>query len=437
MSKKSTSPLVLLALSLVPFIMVLGNSMLIPVLPKIKSTLHLTPFQVSLLITLFSIPAGLTIPLAGILSDRIGRKMIVVPGLLVYAAGGLIAGLSPLLNIATYPILLVGRVIQGIGAAGTAPIAMALAGDIFAKHQRSKVLGLMEAANGLGKVVSPIVGALVALIAWYAPFLLFPLLCIPSALAVWFLIKEPQDKKSTQSMGAYFNSLKSIFQKKSTLLLPAFFAGSVVLFILFGLLFYLSEFLEKTFKIDGVIKGLYLAIPVLAMAATSYGTGLLIKKKTNLVKMLIVSGLILNGLGLIAIALFTNLYYYLAATAVVGIGTGLVLPCLNTLVTGAVASDERGLVTALYGSVRFIAVALGPPVFSVLIKGSKLVSFGIVSALAVLAAILFFTLAHPALGNKTTKKANQGSMAGKVNLDPVPALRKPFKTTEDGKQKDR
>lgn len=427
MTKKPTSPLVLLSLSLVPFIMVLGNSMLIPVLPKIKSTLHLTPFQVSLLITLFSIPAGLTIPLAGVLSDRVGRKKIVVPGLLVYAAGGLISGLPPLLNIASYPILLAGRVIQGIGAAGTAPIAMALAGDIFAKQQRSKVLGLMEATNGLGKVVSPILGALVGLLAWYAPFLLFPLLCIPSALAVWLLIKEPQDRKNTQSLNAYFSSLKSIFQKKSSLLLPAFLAGSIVLFSLFGLLFYLSEFLEKTFKIDGVIKGLYLAIPVLAMAATSYGTGLFIKKKTNLVKTIVVGGLILTGLGLIAIAFFTNLYYYLAATAIVGIGTGLVLPCLNILVTGAVASDERGLVTALYGSVRFIGVALGPPVFSVLIKGSKLVSFGIVSALAGLAAILFFTLAHPAQGNKTTKTPDHGVKAGKPKLNAVPALRKPLK----------
>lgn len=436
-STKPTSFFILLSLSLVPFIMVLGNSMLIPVLPKIKSTLNLNPFQVSMLITLFSIPAGLTIPMAGVLSDRVGRKKIIIPGLILYAAGGIVSGISPLINIATYPILLAGRVIQGIGAAGTAPIAMALAGDIFTKQQRSKVLGTMEAANGLGKVVSPILGALVGLIAWYATFWLFPLLCIPSALAVWFLIKEPGDKKNTQSLKAYFSSLKKIFQKKSSLLLPAFYAGSIVLFSLFGLLFYLSEFLEKTFKIDGVIKGLYLAVPVLAMAISSYGTGLYIKKKTNLIKIIVISGLVVTGLGLLAMAFFTNLYYYLAATAIVGIGTGPVLSCLNTIVTSSVASDERGLVTALYGSVRFIGVALGPPVFSVLMRGSKLITFSIVASLAGLAALLFFIFAKPAQQSTTSKANDEVAKVIKPRLSVVPVLRKPFinEESEDGQQK--
>jgi ACDE family multidrug resistance protein len=398
----SASPLILLSLSLVPFIMVLGNSMLIPVLPKIQSSLNITPFQVSMLITMFSIPAGLTIPLAGVLSDQVGRKKVVIPALCIYAAGGLVAGLSPMLNVGTYPLLLAGRVIQGIGAAGTAPIAMALAGDIFVKQQRSKVLGIMEAANGLGKVVSPILGALVGLIAWYATFWLFPLLCIPAALAVWFFIEEPKDKKTNQSLSAYFSSLKKIFKKKSNLLLPSFFAGLVVLFSLFGLLFYLSELLEKTHKIDGVIKGFYLAIPVLAMAAASYGTGIYIKKRSKQVKIIVVGGLVFTGLGLLAMAFFTNLYYYLGATALVGIGTGPVLACLNTIVTGSVASDERGLVTALYGSVRFIGVALGPPFFSVLMKSPKLITFGIVAIIAGLAAVLFYVFAK-------TNSANQGT----------------------------
>lgn len=78
--KKSTGIQVAL-LSLVPFIMVLGNSMLIPVLPRIKESLRISQFWVSLLITAFSIPAGLVIPLAGMLSDQIGRKKVMAPAL--------------------------------------------------------------------------------------------------------------------------------------------------------------------------------------------------------------------------------------------------------------------------------------------------------------------------------------------------------------------
>lgn len=68
--------LVVAALSVRLLIMVLGNSMLIPVLPDIREALNLSPVQVSLIITLFSLPAGLIIPITGFLSDRYGRKRL-------------------------------------------------------------------------------------------------------------------------------------------------------------------------------------------------------------------------------------------------------------------------------------------------------------------------------------------------------------------------
>ncbi|MFY9377413.1 MAG: MFS transporter, partial [Peptococcia bacterium] len=84
-------------LAAVPFIMVLGNSMLIPVLPEMRNALNLTQFQSGLIITLFSVPAGVTIPLAGLLSDRVSRRWIIAGALIIYAAGGLIAGLGSVL----------------------------------------------------------------------------------------------------------------------------------------------------------------------------------------------------------------------------------------------------------------------------------------------------------------------------------------------------
>lgn len=63
--------------------MVLGNSMLIPVFPQMKQVMGLTQFQVGLIVTFFSVPAGILIPFAGFLSDRYGRKVIMVPALFV------------------------------------------------------------------------------------------------------------------------------------------------------------------------------------------------------------------------------------------------------------------------------------------------------------------------------------------------------------------
>lgn len=84
---------------------------------------------------------------------------------------------------------------QGVGAAGTAPIAMALTGDLFKGGEQSKVLGLVEASNGFGKVISPILGSLLALIIWYAAFFAFPIFCLISILLTIFFVKEKKKEE--------------------------------------------------------------------------------------------------------------------------------------------------------------------------------------------------------------------------------------------------
>jgi len=363
---KGKTMLVLAALGAVPFIMVLGNSMLIPVLPQMQKSLGISQFQTSLVISLFSIPAGLVIPFAGLLSDRIGRKQVIVPSLLLYGIGGLIAGVAALYMKECYWIIISGRIIQGIGAAGTAPVTMALVGDIFTTRERSKALGYIEASNGFGKVVSPILGSLVAILAWYATFFVFPLLTVPIAAAVWFLVREPAAKTRQQSISRYLNSIKTIFANKAGFLLTAFLAGSLSLFLLFGILFFLSDFLESSLNLFGIKKGFVLAIPVSVMSGTSFITGTFIKKQVSLMKKLVVTGLGIMTLTLGILPLFRNPWLFVGIMSAAGIGAGLILPCLNTLITSSSSIQERGMITSLYGAVRFFGVAAGPPVFGLL-----------------------------------------------------------------------
>lgn len=406
----------ILALGGVPFIMVLGNSMLIPVLPEIKEALNLSQFEVSLIITLFSIPAGLAIPFAGFLSDRFGRKIVIIPSLILYGLGGVVAGLAALLLKNSYYVILGGRILQGIGAAGTAPVAMALCGDIFTGKERGKALGSIEASNGMGKVVSPILGALIGLIAWYATFWVFPALTVLIAIGVWFLVKEPNTAGNQQKVGQYVSSVKKIFLNKAGLLSTTFLAGSLVLLLLFGVLFYLSDFLETTHKIFGVRKGLVLAIPVLAMSSTSLITGNFIQKKVKLMKILIILGLAIISLSMASLPFAKSLYYFVGIMAVAGMGVGLVLPCINTLITSSCSIDERGMVTSLYGGVRFFGVAIGPPLFGALMEVSPSFMFW-VSAGAVLPVILMSIFLVPA-------KAPDKGQSPIGRLQAVPARKK-------------
>lgn len=393
--RNQSNALILTVLSSIPVIMVLGNSMLIPVLPTIETRMKITSFQVSLLITLFSISAGIIIPLAGILSDRYGRKRIIAPALLLYGLGGLLTGFASLWDEGIYWMMLTGRIVQGIGAAGTAPIAMALVSDLYSQSERSSALGIIEAANGLGKVISPILGSLIALITWYAIFFTFPILTVPIALALWFFIKEPEQNRNVQPLSTYKENIIKTWNKQGKWLLVAFLAGSVALFILFGVLFFLSDLLEKRYGIDGVVKGLILAIPLLGMSSVSFWAGRHIQQKTRIMKRFIVTGLFILALGMILVPFITNTYLLIIDLVGIGIGSGLILPSLNTLITSAVGSQERGIVTSLYGSVRFFGVAIGPPVFGALADSKYLLYLGNGALAAVTGLLAVWTIQHP------------------------------------------
>lgn len=406
MADKKPNAWAIFAIALTPFMMVLGNSMLVPILPTMKAKLHLSQFEVSLVITVFSLAAGIIIPLVGYLSDRFGRKRVIVPSLFLYGLGGLISGVAAWFLKDSYWLIIGGRTIQGIGAAGTSPIAMALIGDQFKGGEESKVLGMIESSNGIGKILSPIFGSLLALMTWYAVFFAFPVLTFLTAIFFWFVIHEKK-KKEAKPLPQYIAALRKIFQKDGKWLIPSFLVGSAGLFILFGVLFYLSDVLENRFQIDGVIKGSILAIPLLGMVTTSYITGSKIKQNKTLIRKVMYVGLFLVTLSTGLVTFFKGLSIMIALLTITGVGIGLLLPCLNTLITGAVEKSERGMITSLYGSVRFLGVAFGPPIFGWLMGISHQVLFLSVGGISLLILILSVWLIRPG-------KREQGTAGGSL-----------------------
>lgn len=382
------------AIGSIPLIMTLGNSMLIPIFPQMKSALKLSQFQVSLTITVFSVAAAIFIPILGYLSDRFSRKIIILPALFLYGIGGFLAGIGASALSHSFAWILMGRILQGIGAAGTAPIAMALTGDLFKGGEQSRVLGIVEASNGLGKVLSPILGSLLGLIVWYMVFYAFPAICLVSIILTWIFIKEKRNRQAPPPFGKYVRGLLSVFKYEGRWLFTAYLAGATCLFTLFGILFYLSDVLEQQYQINGVRKGLILAIPLLVMGTTSYITGSKIGKKLVTMKRLTVLGFFLMTLSYGLLFLVEKLFPFLLILAISSVGTGLILPCINSFITGAVGKERRGFVTSLYGSVRFLGVAIGPPVMTRLMEWSKAGMFFSLASLTFVVGLLALTLIH-------------------------------------------
>lgn len=380
----------LLALSSIPLIMTLGNSMFIPVLPEIRRQLHVSAFQTSLLITSYSVMAILLIPIAGYLSDRLGRKAVIIPSLLIAAMGGAVCGAAAVWMDNSYPIILAGRVLQGIGAAGAMPIVLPLVGDMFNNEQDvSSGLGMIETANTSGKVLSPMLGSALVAIVWYLPFWAIPVLCFISITLVFFLVKKPEKpEKRPVPIRPFLRSTLQLLKEHFRWLMALFMIGCIGMFMLFGLLFYLSETLEETHGYKGIRKGCILAIPLAVLSAASFVAGKCIGNNKRRMKWIVCSGFGLSAAAVGGCLLFDSVAGVIACLSAAGLGIGASLPCLDSFITDGIEKEQRGTISSLYSSMRFVGVAAGPMIAALLMKESDKILFTTMIAAGAVAALL-------------------------------------------------
>ncbi|OCA90802.1 MFS transporter [Bacillus sp. FJAT-27225] len=395
-SELSKQKWAILSLSSIPLVMTLGNSMLIPVLPRMEKELAISPFQSSMIITVYSIVAIVLIPFAGYLSDHIGRKKVIIPSLIIAAVGGIISSWASWKADDAYWIILAGRALQGVGAAGAFPIVLPLVGDLFKNDDDvSSTLGMIETSNTLGKVLSPVLGSFLAGILWYLPFISIPLFCTVSIIMMIFLVKCPKITNKPVPFKKFFEGVKETFTKKGRWLYAIFFIGGILMFVLFGILFYLSDIFEKQYAIKDIKKGLFLALPLGALCLASFITGKVIKKNKVLMKWLILIGIVMAGAAIAALYFSDKLWYLLLMFTIAGIGIGTSLPCLDSLITEGVEKEERGTITSIYSSMRFIGVAVGPPVIALLMKKADVWIFILLSGVCILSAFVTIRQIRP------------------------------------------
>lgn len=387
---------IILSLASIPLIMTLGNSMLIPILPEMEETLDISKLESSYIITAYSVIAIFFIPIAGYLSDQFGRKTVIMPSLIITGIGGLIAGWASWQMKDPFVMILIGRILQGIGASGAFPVVLPLVGDIFQDDKlASKTLGVVETSNTVGKVLSPILGAALAAIVWFMPFFSIPIFCIISACLVGFLIEKKEGGEKRTTIKEYITLIQDVFASHRRWLIAVFIIGAILMFILFGFLFYLSSVLEDTFGYKGIWKGVLLGIPLLALSVASFVSGKVIKDHLTKMKWVTFSGIVLGGISVFVIPFMNHPVYLLSIFFICGTGIGMALPSLDALITNTLEKNVSGIITSIYSAMRFIGVAAGPPVIALLMKQHIIWMVGVLTIVALGAGILAYRNIDP------------------------------------------
>ncbi len=360
---------------------VLGVSSITPVLPSVATVFDRTPQNVAWVIAIFTLPGVLFTPIAGVLGDRVGRKVVLIPSLLLFAVAGTACGF-----VRSFESLLVLRFLQGTGATALGAINITLIGDLFSRQQRAAAMGYNAAVLSVGTGVYPAIGGGLAIFAWYYPFFL-PIISLPVALAVVFLLDnpEPQVKGSLREyMGV---TLRSIMRPQVWLL----FSISVVTFILiYGpFLAYLPFLLERSFGATAVTIGVVMSVTSVSTAIASLWLGALTRRFGS--HALVVFSFLLYAVSLAGMPLASSLPKLTIPIVIFGAANGLNIPGFLTILTGYAPIEYRAAFMSMNGMVLRLGQTLGP-----ILAGIVVVVVGIAGSFyagAVLALVMFVVLA--------------------------------------------
>jgi len=173
----------LLLLSNVP--PVIGTALLSPVLDSLVGPFGTTQTDIGLLISVFTAPGILVVPVAGVLADRYGRKPVLVAALVLFGLAG-----TAIAFTTDFRVALGLRLLEGVGFAGIVPTLITSIGDFYTGSREATAQGLRFTVSGLSQAAFPLLAGVLVATAWQYPFLLFAVaLPAAAAVAVWF--EEP------------------------------------------------------------------------------------------------------------------------------------------------------------------------------------------------------------------------------------------------------
>jgi DHA1 family tetracycline resistance protein-like MFS transporter len=345
------SPLFVLFLTV--FIDLIGFGIVIPILPLYAEHFHASPVAIGWLTGIYSGMQIIFTPILGKLSDRFGRRPVLFVSIVGTALGFALMGLAHSLTL-----LFVARILAGI-TGGNISIPQAYIADVTAPEKRSRAMGMIGAAFGLGFTFGPLIGGLMSRISYSAPFFFAAGLAVINALLVYLILPEslPREHRAKPHEDA---RITEVFQHGHGAMFGIVVGTYFFLIVGFSIMTTLfALFTEKRFGYDAQANGyLFGFIGIVAVIVQGGLIGRLIKIFGEVV--LTRTGLVLTTLSLALLPLSNNLTVLLLVCAGLAAGSGFASPPLSGLASQMIERSWQGRALGVMQSAGSTARLLGP-----------------------------------------------------------------------------
>lgn len=343
------SPLVVIFVTV--FIDLLGFGIIIPLLPFYAESFGASALQIGLLGTSFSLMQFLFSPIWGRWSDKIGRKPIILVGLL-----GSCLSYVALALATSLPLVFLARIVGGIAGANI-PTAQAYIADVTTPENRAKGMGMVGAAFGLGFIFGPAIGGLLSRFSPEAPMWFAAALCLGNLVAAWFLLPESRTASSSTRTLGRMDAFRHAMAKPTLLLCLGLFFLVTLAFSGFEATF--AIFSGARFGFTASTIGFVFAFIGVVLALVQ---GVLVHKVVKLIgeRRLIplAIGSIAIGIGLVPFA--WSIPSLLGALGILALGMGFNNPSITAMVSKLSDPDDQGGMLGLASSLSSLGRVVGP-----------------------------------------------------------------------------
>lgn len=351
MSRPLRSPLVVLFLTV--FIDMVGFGIVIPVLPLYAERFHASPIAIGWLTGIYSGMQIIFTPILGKLSDRFGRRPVLMLSLAGTAVGFALMGLADSLTL-----LFVARIFSGI-TGGNISIPQAYIADVTTPETRSKWMGMIGAAFGLGFTFGPMIGGIMSRVSYSAPFYFAAALAAVNVVLLYFILPESLPREHRARPHAR-EPMVEVFRHGNGLMFGLVVATYFFLVAGFTIMTaFFALFTERRFGYDAHANGYlfgFVGIVTVIVQGGLIGSLVALFGETVLARV----GVLVTALSLAGLPFCFNLATLLLVCVGLSAGSGLASPPLNGLASQMIDRSWQGRAMGILQAAGSTARLIGP-----------------------------------------------------------------------------